>query len=85
MDEKDDVGLSKDDELTQILKDVLPERLVTNYVVIAEIVDSVTQVLFLSLSDGMTPWLAHGMLRAAQEMIGSGEYVFPLEEEENNE
>jgi hypothetical protein len=51
--------------------------------VIAEVATGPHQELSLSISDSMTPWLAHGMLNTAMEMINSGEYQFPIGEEHN--
>jgi hypothetical protein len=33
----------------------------------------------------MTPWLAHGMLETAMDMMRSGEYQFPITEENNGQ
>lgn len=72
-----------EDEFLQLLKESLPTSLITNFIVIAEIAGETNLELSLSVSDGMTPWLAQGMLKTADDMIASGEYRFPTEEEFN--
>ena len=68
-------------EFTELMRDKMPERVITNFIVIAELAGGQTQELSMSVSDTMTPWLATGMLSAAMAMIHSGEYEFPAEEE----
>ena len=51
-----------DKEIEELLRGALPQSLVTNFVLIAEIVSDSDQELVLTISDSMTPWLANGML-----------------------
>jgi hypothetical protein len=74
---------SLQEEFENLVKDSLPNHLITNFIVIAEVATGPHQELSLSISDSMTPWLAHGMLNTAMEMINSGEYQFPIGEEHN--
>ena len=76
---------SVDKEIEELLRDSLPQGLVTNFVVIAEVASNSQQELVLSISDSMTPWLAHGMLEFAMDMMRSGEYQFPITEENNGQ
>ena len=68
-------------ELRRVLRKTMSNRIITNFVIIAEVADEDGQALSLSVSDGITPWLAFGMLNSAVAMLGSGEYQFPTTEE----
>ena len=74
-----------DKEIEGLLRGALPQSLVTNFVLIAEIVSDSDQELVLTISDSMTPWLANGMLETAMEMMRAGEYQFPITEENNGQ
>ena len=74
-----------DKEIEELLRGSLPQSLVTNFVLIAEIVSDSNQELVLTISDSMTPWLANGMLETAMEMMRAGEYQFPITEENNGQ
>ena len=74
-----------DKEIEELLRGALPQSLVTNFVLIAEIVSDSDQELVLTISDSMTPWLANGMLETAMEMMREGEYQFPITEENNGQ
>lgn len=67
-----------DDEMRDIfesmLRDVLPSRLVTNFIIVAEIADEDSSELFVSMSSDLTPWTADGMLRYAQTVVSSGDF-----------
>jgi len=69
------------DELRKVLRNTMSEKLITNFVIIAEVTDEDGQSLSLSVSDSITPWLAYGMINSALAMLGSGEYQFPSTEE----
>ena len=74
-----------DKEIEELLRGALPQSLVTNFVLIAEIFSDSDQELVLTISDSMTPWLANGMLETAMEMMRAGEYQFPITEENNGQ
>jgi hypothetical protein len=74
-----------DKDIEELLRGALPQSLVTNFVLIAEIVSGSDQELVLTISDSMTPWLANGMLETAMEMMRAGEYQFPITEENNGQ
>lgn len=65
------------EQFNNIIKDILPEKLVTNFIIIAEVANSESSELSVSVSTGMSPWLASGMLDFASEIIMSGEYSYP--------
>jgi hypothetical protein len=56
----------------EIVQKTLPEKLIINFVVVAEIADETGSQLSLFVSDSMSPWLAHGMLEYAIDMVDSG-------------
>jgi hypothetical protein len=67
---------SSDDEVfRQIVQEALPGRMVTNFVLIAEVIDDEYEHLSLFTSERMTSWLAKGMLKSAEEMISEAEYA----------
>jgi hypothetical protein len=55
-----------------MMRDSMPEKVITNFVFVAEIVGNKDNELTIVTSNGMTPWLANGMLNAAEDMIISG-------------
>ena len=60
-------------QFEHLIKDILPSKIVSNFIIVAEVANSKTSELSVSVSDGMTPWLADGMLKYASEIIASGE------------
>lgn len=47
---------------------------ISNFVVVAEVVEGDSTDIAISFSDNMTPWLADGMLRAASTMVAHGRW-----------
>lgn len=76
-------------DMQMFMKNALPNKIVTNYIIIAEVADEETQNLHLAVSETMTPWLAYGMLHSASEMLSEGEVNFvsteDTEETEEND
>lgn len=83
--EEENSQSSVDKEIEELLRGAMPQGLVTNFVLIAEVVSDSQQELVLSISDSMTPWLAQGMLDTAMDMLRAGEYQFPITEENNGQ
>jgi hypothetical protein len=63
-----------------LMRDILPSKLVTNFIIVAEVASNESSELSVSVSAGMSPWLASGMLECASEMIMSGECSYPGEQ-----
>jgi|LakMenEpi03Aug12_release.lakeMendotaPanAssembly.Ray.scaffolds.fasta_scaffold49203_4 hypothetical protein len=61
----------------QMVREILPSTVITNFVMIAEVVSDDGTDLSLTVSSNITPWLAMGMLKSAEEMIVTGECKFP--------
>lgn len=57
----------------EIIRAAIPNRMITNFVLVAEIIDNDTEELSIFMSDRMTPWLAMGMLKSAGEMVKEGQ------------
>jgi hypothetical protein len=84
MDDDDKAEESALEEIANLLRSSMPDKVVTNFIVVAEVMDEDSQGLSLALSDTMTPWLAYGMLNSAMGMVSSGEYQFPMNDEEQH-
>lgn len=72
-----------DDVFSQIVKDALPGKMITNFIVVAEILDESTEHLSMFTSDRMTPWLAKGMLNSAIDMVSDAEDFAGFDDEED--
>ena len=73
----------KNDQFFQrMIKDAMPNTVVTNYIVVAECVSESGTDLQVILSDSVTPWLASGMLEFASDMLYSGQNSFHTIEDE---
>ena len=58
-----------DDAIERLIQESMPGSIVTHYLAIIEVMEEDGQKLRLSMSDGMTPWLALGMIQGGQRMI----------------
>lgn len=63
-----------EDIFKSMLRDVLPSRLIVNFIIIAEIATEDNSELVVSMSSELTPWTADGMLRYAQSVVKAGEF-----------
>ena len=61
-----------EEEANELLHSILPDRLVTNYVLVCETYDNDGYELHVITSDSTTPWLAMGMVDSAQDIIQMG-------------
>ena len=69
------------EQFEHLIRDILPSKLVTNFIIIAEVANNESSELSVSVSSGMSPWLANGMLDFASDIIMSGEYSHPPEQD----
>lgn len=78
--------MSDDDaqiEFLNLIKDTFPDKMITNWIIVAESITDYGQDLHVASSNNMTTWLATGMLNCAEDIIlNSG---FPHQEEETDE
>lgn len=58
-----------DFNIEELMRESFPDRMITNYIIIAESISSEARDLHVSTSDQMTTWLATGMLNCASEVI----------------
>ena len=58
-----------DKDLEGLIAEAFPEQIITNWIIIAEIVDNDSRDLHMGTSEGMTTWLGTGMLECAKEII----------------
>jgi hypothetical protein len=65
--------MAENNDINEIFRELvqksLPEQLITNFVIVAEVTDEDSSQLNIFVSDTMSPWLAHGMLEYAINMI----------------
>ena len=75
------------DAIERLIKESMPDSIVTHYIAIVEVMEEEGQRLRLVLSDSMTPWMAIGMLEGGTRMIDAyGHEDFdPYEEEDEEE
>lgn len=60
-------------DLQGLIAEAFPEQMITNWLIIAEVVDEDSRDLHLGSSPGMTAWLGAGMLECAKEIFMSRE------------
>jgi hypothetical protein len=60
---------SDDKDLQGLIGEAFPEQMITNWIIIAEVVDNESRDLHMGTSDGMTTWLGTGMLECAKEIM----------------
>ena len=63
-----------------MMRAAMPDKVIANFVFIAEVVSNDNNVLNIVTSNGMTPWLATGMLQSAEDMILSGQLSYDDED-----
>ena len=62
-------------EFEKIIRDACQDRVVSNFVLIAEMVGPDGADIEVYLSQMMTPWLASGMLKYAEDLIMDASYA----------
>lgn len=56
-------------DLEGLIAEAFPEQMITNWIIIAEVVDEDSRDLHLGSSPGMTTWLGAGMLECAKQIL----------------
>lgn len=59
------------DEVADILRQSMPNKIITNFVLVCEVVTEDGAELIVNHSESMTPWLGAGMLLSAQDILQS--------------
>lgn len=69
----------EEQDLQGLLAEAFPEQVITNWIIIAEVVDEDSRDLHLGSSPGMTTWLGAGMLDCAKEIFMAREIEASLD------
>jgi hypothetical protein len=72
-------------DLHQMVNEAFGEKMITNYIIIAETVSTNERSLQIATSDGMTTWLASGMLNCASDIVLNQNYEIDLDEDEEDD
>lgn len=73
---------NENDAFNNIIREALPDRMITHFILVAEVLGSDTEELSIFTSEAMTPWLALGMLKSASDMVRSNQGQPKFEEDE---
>jgi hypothetical protein len=65
---------SEEFDIRGMVDGAFPDRMITNWIVIAESLTEDGSDLHIATSDGMTAWLASGMINCAGEIILTNSY-----------
>ena len=82
------MGMSKsndDRDLQGLLAEAFPEQMITNWIIIAEVVNNDSRDLHMGTSEGMTTWLGAGMLACAKEIMMTREFNELLDNDSDDE
>lgn len=52
-----------------LIREAMPDRVISNFVLVCEILTEDGSELTVAHSDSMTPWLSMGMLLSAQDLL----------------
>lgn len=62
-------GSGDEQDFEALIAEAFPQQMITNWIIIAEVVDEDSRDLHLGSSQGMTTWLGAGMLECAKEIL----------------
>lgn len=58
------------EDIRRALEEVAPDgSIITNWIMVVETTDGMSTDLQLASTEGLTPWMAYGMLAAATQMV----------------
>lgn len=66
----------------EIIRGAMPGRVISNYILICEIMSNEGSELSIATSDSLTPWLGTGMLQSALDMMHGAEDIMFLDSED---
>lgn len=72
---------SENEAFEDIIKSAIPNKMISNFVLIAEVIDSDGEELSIFMSEQMTPWLALGMIKYGSHTVKSQSRSHFLEDE----
>jgi len=67
-------------DLMAMLNDAFPDKMLTNWIIVVESINTETRELDIATSEGMTSWLAMGMLNCASEIVLNQGYGVDMED-----
>lgn len=76
---------NEDFDLSKIVGDVFPQKMISNWIVVAEIVTDDNKFLAVDTSEDLSLWLASGMLKCAEEIIREDHFDLEFEGVEDEE
>ena len=75
----------QDIDLEAMVKEAFPQRMITNWIIVAESITDDTKDLHITASEGITSWLAAGMLNCAQDIVITTGYVGNMGDEDEED
>ena len=73
----------EEDFFHELIRNAMPGRVITNFILVCEVLTEDGAELSLSTSESITPWLGTGMLQSAMNMMhGTNDMMFFDEGEE---
>lgn len=58
------------EDIRRALEEVAPDgSIITNWIMVVETTDGISTDLRMASTEGLTPWMAYGMLAAATQMV----------------
>lgn len=72
-------------DLEAMVKDAFPERMITNWIIVAESITGDAKDIHVTANDGMTSWLAAGMLNCAEDIVLTTGYVGNMGDEDEQD
>jgi hypothetical protein len=79
-------GERPEDAIERLIKEAFPDSIISHFVAVFEVTEGLSQDLRLAMSDGMTPWLANGMLLGATRMVDAfSEDDYDFEEDDDDD
>ena len=80
----DSNGEEFSDDFIDMMKSSMPDKIISNFIIIAEVVGDCSSELSIVTSPAITPWLAQGMLQAAEELILTGTVTQVLDDDDDD-
>lgn len=65
------MGYEDENIFSELIRSAMPNRIISNFVLVCEVLTEDGSELSIATSDSMTPWLGSGMLQSAVNMMHS--------------
>lgn len=78
---------SESNELSDLIRSAMPDRAISNFIAICEVMTENGMELEIITSQSITPWLGMGMLQSALSTLQGTEdiFIFTSDDDEENE